>query len=49
MFLINKEVPDEKLLNIIKGMVKDGKSPKKNKERIDKRIYIYYPEILYKN
>ena len=48
-YLINKEVPDEKLLNTIKEMVKDGKSPNKIKiELSNVSLYIirrYYTKI----
>ena len=49
MYLINKEIPDEKLLNTIKEMVKDGKSPNKMKNELTNvSLYIirrYYTKI----
>jgi len=48
-YLIYKEVPDEQLLNKIKEMVKDGKSPKKIKSELSNTsLYIirrYYTKI----
>ena len=49
IYLINKEVPNEQLLNKIKEMVKDGKSPNKIKiELPNTSLYIirrYYTKI----
>ena len=49
-YLINKEVPDEQLLNKIRSMVKDGKSPKKMKNELSNvSLYIirrYYTKII---
>lgn len=49
IYLINKEVPDEGLLNSIREMVKDGKSPKKIKNELTNvSLYIirrYYTKI----
>ena len=49
MYLTIKEVPDEQLLNTIKEMVKDGKSPKKIKSELSTvSLYIiirYYRKI----
>ena len=49
VFLVNKEVPDEQLLNKIKEMVKEGKSPKKMKSELPNTslyiIYRYYTKI----
>lgn len=51
-FLMNKEVPDEQLLNTIREMVKDGKSPKKIKNELPNvSIYVirkYYTKIIRK-
>ena len=48
-YLINKEIPDEQLLNRIKEMVKDGKSPNKIKDELSNvSLYIirrYYTKI----
>lgn len=48
-YLINKEVPDQQLLGTIRGMVKDGKSPKKIKSELSNvSLYIisrYYTKI----
>ncbi len=49
MYLLNKEVPDEILLNSIRGKVKDGKSPRKIKSELSNvSLYIirrYYTKI----
>lgn len=49
IYLGHKEVPDEDLLNKIKGMVKDGKGPKKIKGELpNMSLYIigrYYTKI----
>lgn len=43
VFLVSKEIPNEQLLKKIKGMVKDGKSPKKIKSELpDTSLYIIY-------
>lgn len=48
-YLTYKEVPDELLLNRIRDMVKDGKSPKKMKNELSNvSLYIirrYYTKI----
>lgn len=49
-YLVHKEVPDEQLLNKIRDMVKDGKSPKKIKGELSNvSMYIirrYYTKII---
>lgn len=49
MYLISKQVPDEELLNKIRIMIKEGKSPKKIKNELqDTSLYIimrYYTKI----
>lgn len=49
-YIKNKEIPNEELLNKIKGMIKDGKSPNKMKADLpDKSLYIirrYYTKII---
>jgi hypothetical protein len=34
VYLTAKEIPDQKLLNVIKKMIKEGKGPKKIKEEL---------------
>ena len=50
VYLKNKEIPDEYLLNKIKEMVRDGKSPNKIKRELpDKSLYMirrYYTKII---
>jgi len=49
MYLTAKEIPDQQLLNTIRAMVKDGKSPKKMKEELTNvslcSIRRYYTKI----
>jgi len=45
-YLINKQIPDQQLLNKIKGMVKDGKSPKKIKGEMS-NVSLYTIERYY--
>lgn len=48
-YLINKEVPDEQLLNKIRDMTKEGKSPKEIKSELSNvSLYIirrYYTKV----
>ena len=48
-YIAHKEIPDEQLLNRIRDMVKDGKSPKKMKSELSNVslyiIYRYYTKI----
>lgn len=50
IYLKNKEVPDPQLLDRIREMIKDGKSPNKIKEELrDVSLYIirrYYTKII---
>ena len=49
LYLTNKEIPNEELLNKIREMVKEGKSPKKMKSELSNvSLYIiirYYTKI----
>lgn len=49
IYITGKQVPDEELLNKIRGMVKDGKSPKKIRDELqDTSLYViarYYTKI----
>lgn len=49
VYLTSKHLPDEELLNKIRGMVKEGKGPKKIKNELqDTSLYIimrYYTKI----
>lgn len=49
IYLTNKEIPDEQLLNKIKVMTRDGKSPRKMKAELpDVSLYIirrYYIKV----
>jgi len=49
-YIVHKEIPDEQLLNRIRDMVKDGKSPKKMKSELSNvSLYIiirYYTKII---
>lgn len=49
LYLTNKEIPNEQLLNKIREMVKEGKSPKKMKSELSNvslnTIRRYYTKI----
>lgn len=48
-YLFNREIPNEELLNKIKTLTKEGKSPRQMKDEIDKvslyTIRQYYSKI----